>query len=304
MPGRIVILAFVTAGLSWSASVAGQASCAPTSFAAGPVGTVTMAGMPRSTGFADRVVDSSGTGLALCLTGNGTPDGTAANPCFFDPVEPGNAFSAALGRGQEAFWFLADNVFATSGPAAIIGRVVAGVESTFFPASVTDGNQTQFQRLRIRMDVSAVGRYAVEHPWGSKIYEVTSLQSGTGLSKGEINDTLDVPFASGQWVDGVVAPFLRWDPAAGPAAPAGYLGDGFTPHAVLGSPCGRNCACHGRGPRRGDTHRHRPIGHGRRWPDRRLHEPPLHGDGATGARRARFRSARQHLHANVGRDGQ
>jgi len=238
MTKRIFLGAVAMAALCGTASWPALPACAPTPFATGPIGTITQAGVPRPSGFAGRVVDSNGVGLASCLAGTGTPDGTAANPCFFDPVEPGNAFSAALGRGLEAFWFLADNVFATSGPAAIIGRVVAGVESTFFPTTVADGNQTQFQRLRIRMDVSATGRYTVEHPWGSKTYEVTTLQSGTGLSKGEINDTLDVPFASGQLVDGLVTPFLKWNPAIAPAAPPGYLGDGFTPHAVVGSPCG------------------------------------------------------------------
>ncbi len=238
MENRILLVALVAFAIAEASSLPAQAACAATPFTAGPSGTVNVNGIPQSSGFADRIVDSNGLGLAMCLTGTGVPDGTAANPCFFDPVEPGNAFSAALGRGLEAFWFLADNVFATSGAAAILGRVVTGVESTFLPAVVADGNQIQFQRLRIRMDVNATGRYTVEHPWGSKTYEVLALQPGSGLSKGEINDTLDVPFASGQLVDGVVTPFLKWDPAVLPAAPPGYLGDGFTPHAVVGSPCG------------------------------------------------------------------
>ena len=224
--------------ISGASSLPVQAACAVPPFTAGQAGTVIVGGASRPSGFADRIVDSNGVSLSMCLAGTGVPDGTAANPCIFDTVESGNDFSAALGRGLEAFWFLADNVFATSGPAAIIGRVVTGVESTFLPAIVADGNQTQFQRLRIRMDVNATGRYTVEHPWGSKTYEVLALQPGSGLSKGEINDTLDVPFAPGQAVAGIVTPFLKWDPAVPPAAPSGFLGDGFTPHAVVGSPCG------------------------------------------------------------------
>ncbi|MBK7660385.1 MAG: hypothetical protein IPJ28_15205 [Betaproteobacteria bacterium] len=237
MKDKLLLEALVATAFAASSSLPAQAACSPTPFAAGLAATVTVNGIPRSSGFAGRIVDSNGVGLAACLTGTGVPDGTAANPCTFDPVETGNDFSAALGRGLEAFWFLADNVFATSGPAAIIGRVVTGVESTFLPAAVADGNQFPFQRLRIRMDVNAVGRYTVEHPWGSKTYEVTALEPGSGLSKGEIDDTLDVPFAPGQLVAGVVTPFLKWDPAILPAAPPGYLGDGFTPHAVVGSPC-------------------------------------------------------------------
>src|SRR5439155_1356387 len=33
--------------------------------------------------------------------------------------------------------------------------------------------------------------------------------------------------------------FLQWD-ASLPAPPAGFVGDGITPHAVTGSPCGTN----------------------------------------------------------------
>ncbi|MBK8324102.1 MAG: DUF4214 domain-containing protein [Betaproteobacteria bacterium] len=237
---RILLSAVAMTAFVVSISRPAESACSPAPFAAGPAGTITLAGAPRPSGFAGRVVDSNGVGLASCLAGSGAPDGTAANPCIFDPVEPGNALSAALGRGLEGFWFLADNVFATSGPASIIGRVVAGLESTFLPATVADGNQTQFQRLRIRMDVNATGYYIVEHPWGSKTYEISSLQSGSGLSKGEINDTLDVPFASGQLVNGLVTPFLKWDPSVLPAAPPGYLGDGFTPHEVVGSACDAN----------------------------------------------------------------
>ena len=240
MTSRLLLGTLFASLLAGASSLPARAACGAFPFTAGPPGTVIVGGASRPSGFADRIVDSNGVSLSLCLAGTGAPDGTAANPCFFDAVESGNDFSAALGRGLEAFWFLADNVFATSGSASILGRVVTGVESTFLPATVADGNQVQFQRLRIRMDVNAVGRYTVVHPWGSKTYEVSTLEAGSGLSKGEIDDTEDVTFTPGQAVAGVVTPFLRWDPAIAPAAPAGYLGDGFTPHAVTGSPCSRN----------------------------------------------------------------
>ena len=226
--------------LSIAHVAAAQPSCAPTPLTAAPNGSVVVNGVSQPSGFPDTIVDSNGVRLRMCLTGSGTPDGSGANPCVFSPVEAGNAFSASLGRGLEAFWFLADNVFTTTGAAAVEARVVTGVESTFTSATAQDGFQVQFQRLRIRANVNATGYYTFEHPWGSKTYEVTTLLVGSGLSKGEIDDTLDIPFAAAGMAAGLVTPFLRWDPAVAPAAPAGHLGDGFTPHAVVGSPCGAN----------------------------------------------------------------
>ena len=37
-----------------------------------------------------------------------------------------------------------------------------------------------------------------------------------------------------------ISHYLRWDPAVEPQAPAGYLGDLITPHAIIGSPIGQN----------------------------------------------------------------
>ena len=39
---------------------------------------------------------------------------------------------------------------------------------------------------------------------------------------------------------GRFGPVLRWDPAVAPAAPAGYVGDAATPHAIVESPKGNN----------------------------------------------------------------
>jgi hypothetical protein len=226
--------------LALAHGVLAQPACGPTGFSAGPSTSIMIDGVGRPSGFSGKVVDSNGVSLVSCLNGSGTPDGTAANPCAFFPVEPGNALSAALGQGLEAFWFLAENLFTTSGPASVNARIVMGLESTFTTPTVVDGAQTQFQRFRARINVNATGYYTLEHPWGSKTWQVTTLLSGDGLSKSEINETVDTPFSPGQAVAGQVAPFLMWDAAVAPAPPVGYLGDGFTPHAVLGSACGRN----------------------------------------------------------------
>ena len=72
--------------------------------------------------FSQWIVDSNGVGLQIC-TDSTTADGNPP-PCFYDPIVPGNALSESLGRGGEAFWYLADNVFASTGAFPIDGVLV------------------------------------------------------------------------------------------------------------------------------------------------------------------------------------
>jgi hypothetical protein len=227
---RCLSAALALAGIATSLSAAVCSSDPATPFTSGPLDPVSK--------FSQYVVDSNGVGLMVC-TDSATNDGNPP-PCFFDPVEPGNALSTALGRGGEAFFYLADNVFTTTGTNQIDAVVVMALESAFLSPSVTDGFQTQFQRLRIRVNVAATGIYTVDHPWGRKSYTVTQVSTKGGGGAREINDTVDVTFPEAASVPGLVTPFLKWDPALAPAAPAGYLGDGLTLHRVIGSPCGNN----------------------------------------------------------------
>ncbi|MFM2119196.1 MAG: hypothetical protein RL722_664 [Pseudomonadota bacterium] len=188
--------------------------------------------------FSQWVVDQNGVALQVCtdsVDGLGNPP-----PCFFDPVEPGNPLSEALGRGGEAFLYLADNVFTSDGTAPIDAVIVMGVETAFLSPEVTAGFQTQFQRLRTRINVSAVGFYKVETPWGNKTYRVdTLLRPGGGQSRMEISEPIDISFGPSSTVAGLVTPFLVAD-NRGSVDPTKYIGDGLTPTTVGGSPCGDN----------------------------------------------------------------
>lgn len=187
--------------------------------------------------FPQWVVDSNGVALQVCNDSN-TNDGQPP-PCFFDPVEVGNPLSQALGRGGEAFMFLADSVFTTPGTAPVDAVMVMGVETAFL-GPVAAGNQTQFQRLRTRLNVNATGIYTVETPWGIKTYTVTSLlRPGNGQNRAEISDPVDITFNPNSTVPGLVAPFLIANNMGG-VNPNFYIGDGLTPTTVTGSPCGRN----------------------------------------------------------------
>jgi hypothetical protein len=188
--------------------------------------------------FSSWVVDMNGVGLQACtdsLTNDGNPP-----PCFYDPVVPGNALSAALGRGNEAFMFLADSVFTTPGTAPIDAVIVMGVETAFLSAEPAAGFQTQFQRFRTRLNVAAVGIYTVESPWGKSIYRVdTLLPPGNGQNRAEVSEPIDLTFNPNSTVPGLVSPFLIADNKGG-LDPNVYIGDGLTPTTVTGSPCGTN----------------------------------------------------------------
>jgi hypothetical protein len=188
--------------------------------------------------FSTYVVDSNGVGLTTCtdsVDGLGNPP-----PCFYDPIVPTNALSVALGRGTEAFVFLANSVFTTVGAAPVDAVIVMGVETAFLSAEPTAGFQTQFQRLRTRLNVNAVGIYTVETPWGIKSYTVDKLlKPGNGQNRAEVSDPIDITFAASSSVPGLVTPFLIAN-NRGSANPALYIGDGLTPTTVTSSPCSNN----------------------------------------------------------------
>ena len=191
--------------------------------------------------FSGWVVDSNGVALQACIDSY-TNDGNPA-PCFYDPIEVGNPLSEALGRGGEAFLFLAENTFTSPGNSPINGVIVLGVETAFLSPQVTAGFQTQFQRLRTRINVDAVGIYTVESPWGKKTYRVDTLaRAGGGQNRMEISEPIDITYAPSSTVPGLVAPFLVADqaPLLRPEDKAWYIGDGVTPTTVTGSPCGTN----------------------------------------------------------------
>ncbi|RZS53290.1 hypothetical protein [Sphaerotilus mobilis] len=233
-PRPLALALAVAATLAGPGAALAQTLCRPdntTPFTAGAVNP--------QTGFAYQVVDSEGVALVICtdsVDGQGNPP-----PCFFDPVVAGNAQSIASGFGGEGFWFLAENAFATTGAAAVGAVVVMATEAAYLTEVPAAGQQFSFTRLRVRVDVAQPGIYTVQHPWGQRTYTVASVLDDRGRPQGRnINETIDVEFTPNGSRTGIVGPWLRWDPAVAPAAPLGYIGDGATPHAVIGSPCGRN----------------------------------------------------------------
>ncbi len=179
-------------------------------------------------GFALWFLDTNGVGLQLCLDG---PGGVVGGICAFDPPLA-TPFSQQIGFGAEAFWWRAETALSTPRMDALI---VMAVEAAFLNEEPIDGEQFPFTRLRIRLDVPVVGTYTVTHPYGVEVYEVDAIGPGH-----EIRVSHDLEAAGFDTEhQGRVGPFLVWDPAESDP-PADYVGDGLTPHTVVGSPCNTN----------------------------------------------------------------
>jgi hypothetical protein len=125
------------------------------------------------------------------------------------------------------------------------GKVLAqfALEGAFANGGVAAGDQMAFSRIRFRIDsgLQANAQYKITQPYG-----VDVVQAGADPnSKPNLFVTQDVGAAPGAFsavLGGRVGPFLEWAPSADPAdvPPAGYIGDGVTPHTVTGSDLGTN----------------------------------------------------------------
>jgi hypothetical protein len=109
------------------------------------------------------------------------------------------------------------------------------IEGAFANEEPVNGDQMVFGRVRIRFDAPAGQKFRITHPYG--------IDELTADDRNRVNfteDTGTTAGAFGQVMNGRVGPFLKWDPAVAPAAPAGYVGDPGVLHRVVGSPYSTN----------------------------------------------------------------
>jgi hypothetical protein len=153
--------------------------------------------------------DATGVRLGLCVNDPRCP----AGPPVLGPDAP----------NDEAFYQAASATLA--GPGGQEFDILFDVEAAYL--SPTD--PITFGRIQLGMDnVTPNGVYTVEHPYGTDTW--VAEPDGTLLggrraaqrleTNGSFEDTLNSP----------IGPFLRWDTGA----PEGYIGDGATPHKVVG----------------------------------------------------------------------
>jgi hypothetical protein len=210
-----------------SAALLFSAAAAPAAVTTGPVDAGS--GFPFS--YADTV---GGFALEQCQDDSGfcleTP-----RPDPTQPISVPDNYTA----DEEGFWWLADATVPNAGT----GLARFAKESAFDTPGINQGHQVSFSRIRFRFQGLVTGAtYRVTHPYGVDEIEAEADPKGGG----RINFTNDVgciappcgdfPALAG---DPITA-FLRWDPTVNPQAPAGYIGNGVTPHAVIGSPANTN----------------------------------------------------------------
>ena len=192
-------------------------------------------------GFPQFYQDKAGLTLGQCL------DVVAGDPCVLagtipDPTQP---ITFPGNFPQEFFYAAADaDITGFAGVATGRARLNLRLEGAFGnPAgTVNNGDQVVFARFRFRArdgGLTPGATYTVTYPFG--------VQTFVAEADGTINSTDDqgcpaVPPPcdfSLVLTTTNVGPFLKWDSTA-PAPPAGFIGDGVTPHKITGSPTGNN----------------------------------------------------------------
>lgn len=209
--------------------------------AAGPLPEAPAAGpIDPNTGYPFWYADDTGERFELCLDRPDTPPGM----CLAAPQRPAerpwtdeDPTLSNLAADPETFWYDAAADISGGGVRA---RFVAAQEATFGGATgtATAGEQVAFGRVRVRLDGVVPGAsYTVTQPYGTGTY--VADDRGRVFVTEDIG-CFDSPCDFTRPYDSSVTSYLRWDPSAGPAAPAGYVGDPNVPHQVVGSPAGTN----------------------------------------------------------------
>jgi hypothetical protein len=195
-----------------AAAIAAAAFAGPASANLSVTGPVSPA-----TGFPAWYQDANGTQLELCI----------ADPlCPASP--PAADFKAPDG---EAFYQLASAT--ATGPDGQEVTVDFNIEAAFL-----DADPITFGRIQVTLKgMEPNSDYTITHPYGTGTW--TSDANGELLGGDRTRQRLEVgcPAAPCNFDDALgtsIGPFMQWDPAVAPAAPAGYIGDGVTPHEIVG----------------------------------------------------------------------
>jgi hypothetical protein len=169
--------------------------------------------------------DDKGVRLEPCIDANDA--NCAAAAALPDPSQP---MSFPDNFPDELFYQLANSVITLPGG----GKAVSdfNLEGAFVNGPVKAGDQMVFGRVRFfYKGLQANKTYRITHPYG--VDEVTADGSGAVRFTEDTGTGRNV---FGEALNSRIAPFLKWDTGA----PAGYLGDGATLHAITGSPTGTN----------------------------------------------------------------
>ncbi|MGA2517501.1 MAG: Ig-like domain-containing protein [Thermodesulfobacteriota bacterium] len=187
-------------------------------------------------GFPSYYMDENGLALQLCLT---------SGSCNFDSPVSGNTFSGNIGFGQTAFYWSADAEISSvgdggAGSAPLHMALTATFSGNTIRSIPADGSQIVFVRISVGPITGLTPNqvYKVTHPYGV-LMNLRTDSSGTIPI--QIQDVGCAMAPCGDFsaaLGGGIGPFLIWNPVSD--APAGYIGEPGTAHAVTGSPFGTN----------------------------------------------------------------
>jgi hypothetical protein len=202
---------------------------------AGPQGLIAVGPVNASNGFPDWYRDTNGVDLMPCddpqdqYCGGAVPAPDPTAPITFPGNFPDEFFYQQAG---------ADSLTSAGGNGVL---AEFDLEAAFGSGPVKAGDQITFSRIRYRINAGLQPDtdYKITQPYGTDTVHTDPGATGFFV-------TQDVGVVPGDFtgaLKGRVGPFLQWAPnAANPAdvPPAGYIGDGVTPHAVTGSPLNTN----------------------------------------------------------------
>ena len=224
-------LGAVGAALALAATAAVAANATVLDPVAQRQGSLVSFGPLMDNGFPTSYKDSHAVRLEACVTGD-DPLCAAAASAHYNPDLP---LAFPTNFPDEFFYQLASAKI----PIAAGNLLVeTNLEGAFATGPPIPGDQMVFARVRIKdVDVPNGTTWRITHPYG--VDEITAGANG----KNGIVETADVGLVPGNFsgaLAGRVGPFLKWDPADAPAAPAGYIGDPGVLHTVTGSPYDTN----------------------------------------------------------------
>ena len=212
------------------------ATAAPASAAPAVSGTV-----DPSHGFPLWYEDAAGTRVEPCID---PADANCVLPAAgTSPFNPGAPVVFPGNFPDEFFYTVAQSTIATPGcgtSAPGKATMTAALEGAFLGGVPNPTDRMVFGRIRLHVSsgLCAGQAYTFQHPFGT-ITAVASDLGGVPTTVGTEDigcvpapaTPCDFTLATGSRVFGAAGTgFLRWDAGA----PAGYLGDGVTPHAITG----------------------------------------------------------------------